>query len=1738
MPELDSLYTALSKDAKYDIGEKDYFVDKYSDAANLQRLYGILAADDNYDVGDWEYFNDKYGVKKKEPRLVSAAKNILSDLKDVGKNIISNQSIPQDGPQAPSDRDIAPQDATGVSKPIVEPLDKEKIKPQFEHELEVGKTTPTMDVNEYLQTRKITEEEYEHPDFKGMLQREGKLSQNNVDASDIILENVRTGRRVREGRAEEVPAIKAWVDKYPFMAPLVNFEQGVGRETSRIAMNTIGGAQKMFYKGIGSLMQVSPIPAIKDAGAKLKKQQDETRNWFQQADDYVQKSFDENWPEAQKDDAASRLVYSMGSLTPFIGSMALTPQIGLKGISMQLPVNFAAQNTFQTYEETGDLAQSLKEGAMGVGEGLAFTALGYGSMKGSQGLMNKLTGKLSPRTTGTLGATTTATAMAGGGYAHDVASQIVEHMESGSDEPFKIDRQRAADASLMWFSFGVPGMLNAATHSFTKAPQETLNMARNLRVDVDALRNNAVELEKEAAKETKDVDQAEKLVAASQMHKMADIKAIDQLVAKDPDAAMRMVNESRMSDLEKQDAIARIEESVMHKDMTERFDKEASEQLKEKGDGKVPKEGESVLKEPSDVSKEKITPTEETISGKPMKTPEGAEIMLEGMVTPEEKALKKQEKIKEDAIQEPVAEKVDVEEQPEVSKEVREGDAEAPKEEVARKEDVEPPKPPVKPPVEKTAEEAPDEKPDHISRFEKIHKQREDYEKSVRTRAGRKKLVDVISEATLDKESHIKRLLDKVGTKESARAVRDINLRHGATSSAASAIQRARSRIFGDPLLKGSRKQLNKKEQALLNDAVSVMRTIEIEESRNKKRNAIVKEMVSREMTEQGVKKEQIADFIEKKITEDITREEIMDRINKEFGDAVDTKKMDAIWEKAEKESPSLKHEGGLTVEEAYARLEAIKEKDPETLAQHGLEDVDTEMLKKRADAYYDTLGESLKEQYEAGIIDKESYEWMKKEYPYYSPRMQAKYANTVDKGGGISGVKALTTGSEAAMDVGMDQLLQDNIRRSRSMAANNRMMNSLADFAKASPDNGFVKVAKEKAKKGVKELPETTSTELAEYGNAFREKQQKNATVEFEDAPDNMVAHDYYEDGVKKQLWIDKEVYDPLFPGDKYDKLHQVTNIAGWAVGTPILRAAATGYNPEFAVKNIPIDALHQWMTTQEYSPIMPKAIAQIRSDMKAVRKDAMLRKGRYLDFIQEGGGMEFLSDQGKLQPQELGKAYSGTKANVKEAVDAMGYIGNSSEILMRLGLRERALKNGVERFKKEEGRDPNKQEMKELQRDATAVARGYIDFSQGGYITKAANNMIPYLNAGTQVMATSARAIKKNPKLWAAKAGQIAGVAAGITAWNMGNYSGGDEEQKEKRREAYLNNISNAVKGKNLVIMTNVSYKDKNGKERFVYLRIPLDAGVHPIKNLAEDMMIKTANGDAYKDHKLLSEKQFEGLKEITRNFTDVSSLPPVLRGLYGAKSNYDSYYNQPIWVGPEYGKNKDQEFYADYTPERFVALGKKTGMSPVRSQYFAKQIFTGSNLFASAMGEGFDKLALAADPELRENTNKETAKTLANTPFVRRFAKLTSPYTQDEQKEVAGKRARMKTINNRKMDEILDSDLSEDDKGDAIIGLLEATMQFDMNEAKRISDRYHMKMTNQDISGNMFSWLMMERDPSVRAELYHLKTKNMAIDELEAMDESIAEIKGLQTQSFMTRLLELREQEQQNEQEKEND
>src|SRR3972149_10837482 len=111
-----------------------------------------------------------------------------------------------------------------------------------------------------------------------------------------------------------------------------------------------------------------------------------------------------------------------------------------------------------------------------------------------------------------------------------------------------------------------------------------------------------------------------------------------------------------------------------------------------------------------------------------------------------------------------------------------------------------------------------------------------------------------------------------------------------------------------------------------------------------------------------------------------------------------------------------------------------------------------------------------------------------------------------------------------------------------------------------------------------------------------------------------------------------------------------------------------------------MPRDIMHAWFTartfengewTPVYNPNLPVFGLQIGRDIATVFKDAATKKGRYQDYINEGGGMEFLVHQGRLFRR--GRYLEGPMDKV---MDFLGYFGETSEIMTRLAIRERVIR------------------------------------------------------------------------------------------------------------------------------------------------------------------------------------------------------------------------------------------------------------------------------------------------------------------------------------------------------------------------------------------------------------------------------------------------------------------------------
>ena len=265
--------------------------------------------------------------------------------------------------------------------------------------------------------------------------------------------------------------------------------------------------------------------------------------------------------------------------------------------SMKLPLNFFAVNSLGNYSETGDVAEAVKTGTLSIGDAAVIQMLGVGGGEVSRITSNALSRRVGQTAAGITGNVGGAAVMGGGFAAHNVTSQLLQGVS-----PEDIDWQEVERSGVMGVSFGIPGLLNAATTIYQQAPKEAIAASRAVKAEVKDIKGKAIELENKAGEIDLKPEKAELYTAADVMHKTASIKAMDEFMGKNAEEAIKKVKESDMSDGEKKAFIEKIEESALYqqqleltKDLQTAGDDiaktEATKDDLKPSEGKVPLEG-------------------------------------------------------------------------------------------------------------------------------------------------------------------------------------------------------------------------------------------------------------------------------------------------------------------------------------------------------------------------------------------------------------------------------------------------------------------------------------------------------------------------------------------------------------------------------------------------------------------------------------------------------------------------------------------------------------------------------------------------------------------------------------------------------------------------------------------------------------------------------------------------------------------------------------------------------------------------------------------------------------------------------------------------------------------------------------------------------------------------------------------------------------------------------------------
>lgn len=590
----------------------------------------------------------------------------------------------------------------------------------------------------------------------------------------------------------------------------------------------------------------------------------------------------------------------------------------------------------------------------------------------------------------------------------------------------------------------------------------------------------------------------------------------------------------------------------------------------------------------------------------------------------------------------------------------------------------------------------------------------------------------------------------------------------------------------------------------------------------------------------------------------------------------------------------------------------------------------------QRAKQYFEHMRTPLKDMLDNGLITPD--EFGKLSRFDYTP---LEFANALDpkmdfKVGGrtisvpSSGIRPLGRAARDMLLTDSEVLISQVYSRSYGRIARNRANLELLDVARTQSDNAVVRLKRPKG--------QGDWTQLS-----------------------------VVENGKTRKMWMNNDFVDQWVNTTPSMSSAMAQQIGTWT-GADMVRTMATGINPEFAVVNIFRDWFYAWMAPNElfgptYSAFMPKGFSQMAADVLTVLPDVVKMEGRAIDYLREGGGMSFMTQGARGEAtREAGRATAWGSVS-----DVLSVINARSELLTRLAIRERALKNGM---------SPE---------EATWTARTQIDFSQGGSASKFVDNFVPYLNASIQGLRGFTRAAQKNPAKMAAKVTQAMGAVAGLWAYNRMNHPDA------------MDQIDERVQANNFVFPLPGYYMDSAGNKRYRYLKVPVEHSFLPFKAIADAGMAKSMLG------RVPRREIIEALQNSIPVFGDPieTGSVPAIRAL-SALANFDLWLKDDVWRGPQNlpASEEFRVFPDTPTPPLAVdvaqAIKKHTGMevSPARWSNAVRALVP-RNLYTTTMMGAYNKITTGSwQPEGEDADRLPAAVIQTRAPGIRRVMGTSHP------------------------------------------------------------------------------------------------------------------------------------------------
>ena len=527
------------------------------------------------------------------------------------------------------------------------------------------------------------------------------------------------------------------------------------------------------------------------------------------------------------------------------------------------------------------------------------------------------------------------------------------------------------------------------------------------------------------------------------------------------------------------------------------------------------------------------------------------------------------------------------------------------------------------------------------------------------------------------------------------------------------------------------------------------------------------------------------------------------------------------------------------------------------------------------------------------------------------------------------------------------------------------------------------------------------------------------------------------------------------------------LTNALSYISLAKPLQFLATGINPVFALTNLFLDFNYIFLNQNKiYSNNMVKRFGELTTDIAKNAKYAWRKDGPYKDYINEGGGMGMLSSGSRsFTPFNA----DGTRSGFTMLERFFGKLNDFSEITTRLAVRDRAIKSGM------------------TGKEATNVARSYLDWQVSGQIGDFLNSMFPYTKASFTVSRGLFKSVKSDPASWGLRAAQLTAAKYAIDVW-----VNSDKDKKEM-----LSRISDDVLFQNVVIPLPFKVENKNGVLRDAYIKLPMDNGqqiVNGIMNLSKNIYNK-------------EEVSNYNLKTLSRLISTLSpeqllQLPPSLKLLYAWLQNKKFPYSTPIHKKNDNikdnreKKNLDESLFA-------TDFGNTFNLSPAKVQYSMDQLaMSGNGYFSIGLG-GYEWIRKQLSEDDLEIFDKSYTETL-NLPLLNQrpikeaadkffaFADDTDKALKDKLKDIKGSKDLLIAQHDNTVDSfLLNYNLSNNENKKTTMlnefnewGLSVAE-NFGEDEFRRVLRRFEKQknISNLDLAKGFASYTINE-DPVQRA------------------------------------------------------